>query len=158
MAVTINASTSSGLVQTADTSGVITLQNNGTDALSVSSGNLQFNSGYGSVATAYGVRAWVSYKGTATRAINASGNVTSVTVNGTGDFTINFTTALADTNYAVAGGPLEGSGNGSNLIVTYAAGGYGTAPTLKTTTQYRFITMNQAVATDAFNISLAFIR
>jgi hypothetical protein len=105
MAVTINASTSSGLVQTADTSGVLTLQSNGTDALSVSSSNLQFNSGYGSVATAYGCRAWVNFNGTGTVAIRASGNVTSITDNGTGDYTVNFTTALPDANYsAVFGG------------------------------------------------------
>lgn len=99
MAVIINASTSTGLVQSADTSGVITLQNNGTNALTVDSGNLQFNSGYGSVATAYGCRAWVNFNGTGTVAIRASGNVTSITDNGTGDYTINFTTAMPNTNY-----------------------------------------------------------
>jgi uncharacterized protein (AIM24 family) len=100
MAVTLNASTSSGFVQSADTSGVITLQNNGTAALSVDSGNLQFNSGYGSVATAYGCRAWVNFNGTGTVAIRASGNVSSITDNGTGDYTVNFTTAMPDTNYS----------------------------------------------------------
>jgi len=45
-------------------------------------------------------RAWVNYKGTATRAINASFNVSSVTFNGTGDYTLNFTTAMNDANYA----------------------------------------------------------
>jgi len=67
-----------------------------------SSGNLQFNSGYGSVATAYGCRAWVNFNGTSTVSIRASGNVSSITDNGTGDYTVNFTTALADANYAVA--------------------------------------------------------
>lgn len=104
MSVTLNASTSSGLVQTADTSGVITLQNNGTDALTVSSGNLQFNSGYGSVATAYGCRAWVNFNGTGTVAINGSGNVTSITDNGTGDYTVNFTNAMPNANYGVSCG------------------------------------------------------
>jgi hypothetical protein len=66
-----------------------------------SSANFQFNSGYGSVATAYGCRAWVSFNGTGTVAIRGSGNVTSITDNGTGDFTINMTTALPDVNYAV---------------------------------------------------------
>jgi hypothetical protein len=100
MAVTLNASTSSGLVSTADTSGIITLQNNGTNALTVTSGNLQFNSGYGSVATAYGCRAWVNFNGTGTVAIRASGNVTSITDNGTGDYTVNFTNAMPDANIA----------------------------------------------------------
>jgi hypothetical protein len=66
-----------------------------------SSGNLSFNSGYGSTAVAYGCRAWVNFNGTGTVAIRASGNVTSITDNGTGDYTINFTTAMPDANYAV---------------------------------------------------------
>jgi hypothetical protein len=68
-----------------------------------SGGNLQFNSGYGSVATAYGCRAWVNFNGTGTAAIRASGNVSSITDNGTGDYTVNFTTAMPDTNYCVTG-------------------------------------------------------
>ena len=64
-----------------------------------SSGNFKFNSGYGSVATAYGCRAWVNFNGTGTVAIRASGNVTSVADNGTGDYTVNFTTAMPDANY-----------------------------------------------------------
>jgi hypothetical protein len=64
-------------------------------------GLLQFNSGYGSVATAYGCRAWVNFNGTGTPAIRGSGNVTSITDNGTGNYTVNFTTAMPDTNYAV---------------------------------------------------------
>jgi hypothetical protein len=141
-----------------------------------SSANLQFNSGYGSVATAYGCRAWVNFNGgantnlsgtyartspsttltvTATahglivgnsvnldfttgtgldgvytvvtvvdadtftvttvastttsgnvtllrNTIRASGNVSSITDNGTGDYTVNFTTAMPDANYAVS--------------------------------------------------------
>jgi hypothetical protein len=64
-------------------------------------GLLQFNSGYGSVATAYGCRAWVNFNGTGTVAIRASGNVSSITDNGTGNYTINFTTAMPDANYAM---------------------------------------------------------
>jgi hypothetical protein len=66
-------------------------------------GLLQFNSGYGSVATAYGCRAWVNFNGTGTVAIRASGNVSSITDNGTGDYTVNFTTAMPDANYSVVG-------------------------------------------------------
>lgn len=66
-----------------------------------SAGNLQMNSGYGSVATAYGCRAWVNFNGTGTVAIRASGNVSSITDNGTGNYTVNFTTALVDANYCV---------------------------------------------------------
>jgi hypothetical protein len=66
-----------------------------------SSGNFSFNSGYGSVATAYACRAWVNFNGTGTVAIRASGNVSSITDNGTGDYTVNFTTALPDANYSI---------------------------------------------------------
>jgi hypothetical protein len=45
--------------------------------------------------------AWVNFNGTGTVAIRGSGNVSSITDNGTGDYTINFATALADANYAV---------------------------------------------------------
>jgi len=72
-----------------------------------SAGLLQFNSGYGSVATAYGCRAWVNFNGTGTVAIRASGNVSSITDNGTGIYTVNFTTAMPDTNYAVVGGSYQ---------------------------------------------------
>ena len=68
-----------------------------------SAGVFAFNSGYGSVATAYGCRAWVNFNGTGTVAIRASGNITSITDNGTGDYTLNFTTAMPDANYSVAG-------------------------------------------------------
>jgi len=64
--------------------------------------SFQFNSGYGSVATAYGCRAWVNFNGTGTVAIRASGNVTSITDNGVGDYTVNFTTAMPDANYGYA--------------------------------------------------------
>lgn len=46
-------------------------------------------------------RAWVNFNGTGTVAIRASFNVSSITDNGTGDYTVNFTTALPDANYAV---------------------------------------------------------
>jgi hypothetical protein len=65
-----------------------------------SAGDLQMNSGYGSVATAYGCRAWVNFNGTGTVAIRASGNVSSITDNSTGRYTVNFTSAMPDGNYA----------------------------------------------------------
>lgn len=67
------------------------------------SSNFLFNSGYGSVAIAYGCRAWVNFNGTGTVAIRASGNVTSITDNGTGDYTVNFTNAMPDVNFSIVG-------------------------------------------------------
>ena len=72
-----------------------------TDLFLDGSGNFKFNSGYGSVATAYGCRAWVNFNGTGTVAIRASGNVSSITDNGTGDYTMNFSTSMPDVNYCV---------------------------------------------------------
>ena len=180
MAVTINAdngvsSGSAGLKQTADSTGVLALQTNGTTAVSISTaqvvtlanalpvasggtgatsasaartslglvigtdvlapngsaasltsfptlnqnttgsaatvtGNATgstfgFNSGYGSVATAYGCRAWVNFNGTTASpsTIRASGNVSSVTKASTGTYTVNFTNAMPDANYSVSG-------------------------------------------------------
>ena len=67
-----------------------------------SSSNLKFNSGYGSVATAYGVRAWVNFNGTNV-SLSGAGNVSSVSDNGVGIFKVNFTTNLPDENYSVTG-------------------------------------------------------
>lgn len=45
-------------------------------------------------------RAWVNFNGTGTVAIRASGNVSSITDNATGYYTVNFTTAMPDADYA----------------------------------------------------------
>ena len=58
-------------------------------------------------------RAWVNFNGIGTVAIRASFNVSSITDNGTGDYTVNFTSALADANYvAVFGSAKESSTTG----------------------------------------------
>ena len=64
-------------------------------------GDFQFNSGYGSAATAYGCRAWVNFDGTtATPSIRASGNVSSISDQGVGRYSVNFVTSMPDTNYS----------------------------------------------------------
>jgi hypothetical protein len=82
-----------------------TLNQNTTGSSATVTGNATgstfgFNSGYGSVATVYGCRAWVNFDGTGTVAIRASGNVSSITDDGTGKYTVNFTTAMPDANYS----------------------------------------------------------
>jgi hypothetical protein len=98
-AITTSGDTNTGIFfPAADT---IAFAEGGAEAMRIdSSANLQFNSGYGSVATAYACRAWVNFNGTGTVAIRASGNVSSITDNGTGQYTVNFTTAMPDANYA----------------------------------------------------------
>ena len=83
-----------------------------------SSANFKFNSGYGSVATAYGCRAWVNFNGTGTPAISASGNVSSITDNGTGDYTVNFTNAMSDANFGFS----ISSSSAQNINKAAAAG------------------------------------
>ena len=91
-------------------------------------GDFQFNSGYGSVATAYGCRAWVNVSGaTSPGTIRASGNVTSVTKAGTGNYTVNFTTAMPDANYSAVIGLGNDSGSTGagwwvHRLPTFAAG------------------------------------
>jgi hypothetical protein len=109
----------------AATDTTLTLPNTtGTVIYSDASGYLQFNSGYGSVATAYGCRAWVNFNGTGTVAIRASGNVSSITDNGVGNYTVNFTTAMSDANYSIAG-LCENDGTGFGALTISNA----TAPT-----------------------------
>jgi len=79
------------------------------------SGLFKFNSGYGSAATAYGVRAWVNFNGTGTVAIRGSGNVGSITDEGTGDYKINFTNAMPDNNYGIA--PCSYAQSGVSFVV-----------------------------------------
>jgi hypothetical protein len=87
-----------------------------------SSGNLQFNSGYGSAATAYGCRAWVNFNGTGTVAIRASGNVSSITDRGVGRYTVNFTTAMVDVNYSTSTGVRKLDTNeDNNMVITLGA-------------------------------------
>lgn len=67
----------------------------------------------------YTAKAWVNFNGTGTVAIRASGNVSSITDNGTGNFTVNFATAMTDVNYAVASSQaynndVASSGNTTN--------------------------------------------
>jgi hypothetical protein len=119
-------------------------------------GLLQFNSGYGSVATAYGCRAWVNFNGTGTVAIRGSGNVSSITDNGTGDYTVNFTTAMPDTNYAWGG---SGSADGNATNGTFV--GFGPTVTYsitKNTSNFRFIHQESITVRDGSQISIMVFR
>lgn len=89
-------------------------------------GNLSFNSGFGSAAIAYGCRAWVNFNATGVIAIRGSGNVTSITDNATGDYTINFTNAMPDGNYAVALMAQQGAAGDLGGSSTWNGGTYST--------------------------------
>ena len=92
--------------------------------------NLQDTSGGNSLTTAQiyngAAKAWVNFNGTGTVAIRAQFNVSSITDNGAGNYTVNFTTAMVDANYAVAFGV---GGGGTGLNASFVAG-------VLTSTQY----------------------
>jgi hypothetical protein len=129
----------------------------GTDAVERgrfdTSGNFQFNSGYGSVATAYGCRVWVNFNGTGTVAIRNSGNVSSITDNGTGDYTVNFSSAMPDVNYCVST-----SADFAQQMVKSAAtfGGSGTNPT--TSSIRVFIRDGGSSASDCTHVFVSIFR
>jgi hypothetical protein len=117
------------------------------------SGDFKMNSGFGSIATAYGCRAWVNFNGTGTVAIRESGNVTSITDNGTGDYTVNFTTAMPDVNYC----PVSSAGSSTGLSGIFFTSGreHNTAPT---TSAYRMGSLNNSGFTDLSHVYFAFLR
>lgn len=97
-------------------SGATYFAQNGTESMRIdSSSNLLFNSGFGSVATAYGVRAWVYVSTPSSATIGGSANVSSVVRRSIGNYTVNFTNAMPDTNYAVLLG-YQNSAWGQTLV------------------------------------------
>ena len=89
------------------------------------------------------VKVWVNFNATGTPAIRASLNVTSITDNGTGDFTINFTNALTDGNFAV--GYFLGDASSSQSAMTASFG----ASSAMTTTSLRFRSCFNNTGTDS---------
>jgi hypothetical protein len=142
-----------GLVITSGNSNPMYFYVGGSERMRIdSSGNLLFNSGYGSAATAYGCRAWVNFNGTGTVAIRASGNVTSITDNGTGDYTVNFTTSMPDANYAFFGTAGRSASNADSLVNENVS-------TVPTTSAVRFGTTTGAgTLTDMSYINISIFR
>jgi hypothetical protein len=118
------------------------------------SGDLSFNSGYGSSAVAYGCRAWVNFNGTSTVAIRASGNVTSITDNGTGNYTVNFTTSMPDVNFSIAGYTVNPASRALVFgdVNTYATG------SIRVNTGYITGFNGEATSIDATYVNIAVFR
>lgn len=112
------------------------------------------SSALGNVGTApvYAARAWVNFNGTGTVAIRASGNVSSITDHGTGQYTVNFTTAMPDADYAA-----NVSVSGSTIANT---GRFATAPaaTNPTTSAFRFNCGTYSSNDDALYASVSIFR
>ena len=101
----------------------------------------------------YFCRAWVNFNGTGTVAIRASGNVSSITDNGVGDYTINFTTAISDANYAMSGTSSNANSASGSRILMQSDGTH-------TTTACRVLTLYGAnnQATDDTYVSVVITR
>ncbi len=83
--------------------------------------------GAGTVNAAH-CRAWVNFDGTGTVAIRAQFNVNSITDNGTGDYTINFTNAFSDSNYCYTHNTFGGAGGSLTDYGLYTVSPYTSAP------------------------------
>lgn len=104
------------------------------------------------------VKAWVNFNGTGTVAIRASKNVSSITDNGTGDYTINFATPMPDINYAATlTSAVTASGGGS--IGWLAVELLTNATTLsRTISTFRFLTSTPSASADSPSINAIFTR
>ena len=129
MTTIINAVSGTGLTQSADASGQIKIQSNGvtTNAL-----------------------AWVNFNGVTTATIRASFNVSSVTRNSTGDYTVNFTNAMPDANYSALAVGNYTLGAGGSVIATPKAGTTPTASAIQI-----FVEVNGSIADLSYvNVSI----
>ena len=105
----------------------------------------------------FACRAWVNFNGTGTVAIRASGNVSSITDNGVGDYRVNFTTAMPDANYCPIGmcGPIGDYGVDTPVVKFKAAG-------ITSSSSFSFWTSSNNPAegnyTDMANISIQIVR
>ena len=68
----------------------------------------------------YLAKAWVNFNGQGTVAIRAAGNVSSITDNGTGDYTVNFTNAMPDDNYSTTGTTVGANGTNTACFNLYS--------------------------------------
>ncbi len=141
-----------------DTSGSVSLTvpaaaGTNTATIPASTGNVLLDSTVGVC------RAWVNFNGTGTVAIRASFNVSSITDNGTGDYTVNFTNAISDVNYAKLTG-ISGSTNASSgLYVSTQLSGITYNSGYTTTTTLRILYANgSGVNVDCADINIGIFR
>jgi len=98
----------------------------------------------------YKCRAWVNFNGTGTVAIRESGNVSSITDNGSGDYTINFTNAMPDNDYAMCVQQTQDTNTNATL---------GQRVVSTATTNYRIGTLTSTFsASDAADVTSFVIR
>ncbi len=182
MAATISANSAGGggLVSSGDASGVLALQTAGVTGLTIdASQKVTFANSLTSptlvtptlvtptidsaqvptvsgTAPIYMCRAWIYFVGSiATPSIKGSGNISSITDNGTGDYTVNFTTAMPDANYSVS--CSAGYSTSASFFTATSARSTAT-PTAPTTTQVAVQSYNGTAVADANNVFVAVFR
>ena len=118
-----------------------------------SSGNLEFNAGYGSLRPAYGVRAWANYDHVAAT-VRGSAQLTSVTDTSTGRGTFNWAFTFVDQYYAAVGTSGGGGGSlGDDNAVTWASADHGT-----TTLSFRTDNFKTNANHDSDNLNVVIVR
>ena len=146
---------------TADTDDQIDFKTGGTDrAIIDSSGNVKFNSGFGSVTTVFGCRAWANVDQTGTTEIQGSGGVSSVTDTGVGATDVNFSTNMPDGDYCMMIAPGSDLMSTPNQQFGVAVGNDGVANVGKGVIASRQCDNDAATFTtaDASQICVAFFR
>jgi hypothetical protein len=111
---------------------------------------IQNSGGTGSPAINGLAAAWVNFNGTGTVAIRGSSNVSSITDLGTGDYRVNFTTAMPDVNYSFVL-------NKQNSVTNQDSAGFEVIGD-RTTTSARVVSYEQNASTDTNNVSVAIFR
>lgn len=120
-ALTLDASQNATLAGTLTVPGAISASGGVVGAVTGNASTATALSTASGSAPSYSARAWVNFNGTGTVAIRASGNVSSITDNGVGNYTVNFVNAMVDANYsAVANMKVaDSTATSSNLVVPY---------------------------------------
>lgn len=103
----------------------------------------------------YACRAWVNFNCTGTVAIRASGNVSSITDNGVGIYTVNFTTAMPDVDYSFTQGANKITDGGYPVTINELQSAPKTASALKVSSQGQASTFSTV---DTSSVSIQIFR
>lgn len=114
---------------------------------------LQNAAGTSDPAISGAAKAWVNFNGTGTVAIRASFNVSSITDNGTGLYTVNFTNVFSDTNYVIVGSTINDGQMGVQI-----SGAYNGSPATYTTSAVRINTTQANTFYDCSIVNVAVFR
>jgi hypothetical protein len=146
------------IIRNTGADGTFVITNTGTGSIIFSaSGGVTFGSANMPTPTGnaplFGVRAWVNFNGTSgSVAIRQDGNVDSVSRTGTGLYTINLTTPMHDTNYAIVGFARDAGTSPGNYFVSAVSNG------TKTTSSFQIRVHSTGGLVDSPEIDIMVIR